>query len=67
MANYISFCTNKQVAFTTINMIYCWFLRYFVYYSITFSINKMGNSLNTSFFLLAISEVLAAALSSILI
>ncbi|EGR31611.1 major facilitator superfamily protein, putative [Ichthyophthirius multifiliis] len=61
--NIFDLFKTKQLAIKTLIMCYCWFVRYFVYYCILFSLERLGTQLNQNFLLLAIIEVIASLLT----
>lgn len=50
----------KSLRYYTLLQFLQWFMRFFVYYTITFSIEQYGTSINFNFSILGFAEVLAA-------
>lgn len=44
-------------------MLYAWFMRFFIYYTITFSIENLSNDISINIRFLGLAEILAALLS----
>ena len=48
----------------TFHLLYAWFLRYFVYYSLSFSVERLSDNMYLGYLLLAIVEILACLISA---
>ena len=60
---YYNIWTDSRMKILTFNMFYSWFMRYFIYHVITFSLEKLGTHLSRNALLLAMSEILSSLLS----
>lgn len=62
--NILDLFKYKSIRYYAILQFLQWFMRYFVYYTITFSIEQYGNSINFNFSILGFAEVVAAFITS---
>jgi hypothetical protein len=62
--SYLELFRNAKLSKITVVLMVSWFLRYFTYYGIQFSLAMFGTGLNSSLFFVSLAEVLAAFTSS---